>query len=247
MNSFPAIETIGVVILLGWSVLAATDQAHASTYRTSGGSTVVVLTEPARAAGSPGGFYFTQSAHRPWKGAITISQTTAGAGHTFYTGTFQDQAIGPGPTLICTGTIAIRRRNPGISDTITADTTWRITGGKGCPSVGQTVMLSLVEPLPRPNRLGDFNAANANTFRSETNGDGTWPAWRVVAADGALNCRVAPNGPIKRVYSANERIVPELRGINAFVMSNGSAWLQTRHGCYVRANSRYLQPITIPI
>ena len=98
--------------------------------------------------------------------------------------------------------------------------------------------------LPRPNRQGDFTAANANTYLSETNGLVTWLHWRVVSQDGELNCRASPNGTIRRVYRTNrDRITAETRGANAIVLSNGSPWMLTRDRCYVRANSRYIQPI----
>lgn len=97
---------------------------------------------------------------------------------------------------------------------------------------------------PRPNRQGDFTAANANTYLSETNGLVTWLHWRVVSQDGELNCRATPNGTIRRVYRTNrDRITAETRGANAIVLSNGSPWMLTRDRCYVRANSRYIQPI----
>ncbi len=97
--------------------------------------------------------------------------------------------------------------------------------------------------LPRPNRQGDFTAANANTHMSETNGLVTWLNWRVVSQDGELNCRATPNGAIRRVYRTGSRLTAETRGANAIVLSNGSPWMLTRDRCYVRANSRYIQPI----
>jgi len=99
--------------------------------------------------------------------------------------------------------------------------------------------------LPRPNRNGDFNSRNANTFLSETNGMVTWPYWQVVSSDGELNCRQTPNGRIMRVYLNNrDRVRAELRGGNAFVTaSNGSPWMLTRDRCYVRANSQYIKPV----
>lgn len=97
--------------------------------------------------------------------------------------------------------------------------------------------------LPRPNRQGDFTAANANTHMSQTNGLVTWLNWRVVSKDGELNCRATPNGTIRRVYRSGDRLTADTRGANAIVLSNGSPWLLTRDRCYVRANSRYIQPI----
>jgi hypothetical protein len=99
--------------------------------------------------------------------------------------------------------------------------------------------------FPQPNRRGDFNARNANTYLSETNGMVTWPTWQIVSSDGELNCRATPNGRVLKVYFANrDRVQAELRGGNAFTTtSNGSPWMLTRDRCYVRANSRYIQPL----
>jgi hypothetical protein len=240
-------DLVAIALLLCANVLGLPDSALASTYRTSNGGTVVVLREDTNQPASLGGFYFTFIAGREWMGSITDVTRSAGAGHTFYIGTFQDQAIGPGPAKSCKGTIRISRQNPVLSDRVKAQATWQINGGAGCPSVGHTSVLTLVEPLPRPDRHGDFTAANANTFRSETSGDGTWPAWRMVSGDGQLNCRSTPNGPIQKIYTSSDRILAETRGINAITIANGSPWLLTLDSCYVRANSRYLQPISIPI
>lgn len=109
-----------------------------------------------------------------------------------------------------------------------------------------TVALACAEGsfLPRPNGRGDFTPRNANTYQSETNGMVTWPYWRVVSSDGELNCRTSPNGKITKVYlSQRDRLQAETRGANAIIFSNGAPWMLTRDRCYVRANSRYIQPI----
>lgn len=236
----------GVSLLLSAGVLGVSSHAAiASTYRSTSGNTVLVLQETSPLSERNWGYYFTKSAGRSWMGNITITGKDAGAGHTFYTGTFKDQMMGPG-SINCTGTIRIRRQNPGVSDRVTANATWQITGGNGCSQIGQTVNLNLVETLPRPDRKGDFTAANANTWMSQTNGEVTWLAWRVVSADGELNCRMSPNGQIKQVFKTRDRIEAETRGANAFVISNGAPWMLTRKGCYVRANTQYIQPISIP-
>ncbi|MFN6340096.1 MAG: hypothetical protein ACK41W_15410 [Cyanobacteriota bacterium] len=246
----PPTSPLTLAALLAASLVGLFGRAQASTYRSANSNTVLVLAEGRGSPTNPRGFYFTTIAGREWKGLVAINQVSAGAGSVVLVGTFRDVAIGPGPALSCEGNIRIRRTNLGInppSSPITANAVWDITGGRGCPSVGQIAMVSLVEPLPRPDRLGNFNAANSNTFRSETSGDGTWPAWRVVSADGQLNCRATPNGAIKKVYKAKQRVEPELRGVNAFVLSNGSPWLLTTNACYVRANALYLEPISIPL
>ena len=234
-------------ISLTASIGLLSDFAFASTYRTSNGKTTIVLNESANPpTATRSGFYFTESAGRQWMGQVNITSVDAGAGHIYYTGTFQDRTVGAGNPLTCTGNIRISRQSPGVASRVGAQATWQITGGTGCPSVGQTFDLTLQEPLPQPDRQGDFTAANSNTWMSETNGTVTWQAWRVVSPDGQLNCRTAPNGSIKQVYSANTQIQPDTRGGNAFTMSSGSSWMLTRNGCYVRANSRYIQPASVP-
>ncbi|HEY9858306.1 MAG TPA: hypothetical protein V6D16_02290 [Candidatus Obscuribacterales bacterium] len=244
MNQY--LNWAGATVLLSASVVAWSHPAIASTYRNSTDNTVVVLQETRSLSEKPGGYYFTKSAGRSWRGDIAISTKDAGAGQTLYTGTFQDQVMGPGTAMTCTGKIRIARQNPGVSNRIGAKVTWQITGGNGCPQVGQSVTLDLVESLPRPDRNGDFTPTHANRWMSETNGDITWLAWRVVSSDGKLNCRTSPNGSIKQVYTTRDRIEAETRGATGFTFSNGAPWMSTRQGCYVRANAQYLQPISIP-
>lgn len=232
-------------LLLSATFAGLASPSIASTYRSQNEATVLVLNEANSSSSTQSGFYFTKSAGRSWMGDITINQVSAGASHVFYSGRFKDQTLGPGTRLACTGTVQIARQNVGVSDQIAAKATWKVTGGKGCPVVGKTITLDLVEPLPRPDRNGDFTPDNANTWMSATSGSVTWPVWRVVSTDGKLNCRTSPNGSIKKVYTGRDRVMAELRG-NPLTLSGGAWWMLTRQGCYVRSNSQYLQPISIP-
>lgn len=219
--------------------------AAASTYQSSNKKTTIVLEEATQTSNTTRrGFYFTESAGRQWMGDMNITSTSAGAGQTVYSGTFTDRTSGPGTNLTCTGNIRISRQQPGVANRVGAQATWQVTGGSGCPSIGQTFTLSLQESLPRPDRSGNFTAQNANTWMSQTNGTVTWLPWRVVSSDGQLNCRETPNGAIKQVYRANDQILAETRGGNAFTVANGNPWMLTRNGCYVRANSQYIQPVS---
>lgn len=220
--------------------------AFASTYVSNTNATRLVLREK---TSPPSGFYFTTAAGRQWMGNIQINQSSGAAGSMYYTGTFRDRTMGPGPQRTCTGTITIRRHMaPGRGDRMAADATWRVTGGSNCGSVGQTIQLNLLEPLPQPTRTGDYNAQNSNTYESETSGAYTWPQWRVVSRDGELNCRATPNGTIQRVYRSGQNTVQaETRGGNAFRPdASGNPWLLTRDRCYVRANASYIRPISVP-
>ena len=51
---------------------------------------------------------------------------------------------------------------------------------------------------------------------------------------------------LQKLFMSRQRIEPELRGVNAFVIANGSPWLLTTNRYYVRANARYLEPVSIP-
>ena len=217
--------------------------AHATTYVNPNGSTSLVLAEKNSQAG---GFYFTTSGGRQFMGTITVTRREGRPGSYYYYGTFSDRTMGPGSPISCTGDMTIVRRAVGRIATLGAEVTWKVKGGENCPSVGKTFKLSLVEPLPRPDSKGDYTPQNADTWMTETSGNGTWPLWRVTSSDGELNCRQTPNGTIKYVYRAQDTVVPELRQVKAIEFSGGSAWMRTNKNCYVRANSSYIAPVSLP-
>ncbi|MBE9123025.1 hypothetical protein IQ269_20035 [Tychonema sp. LEGE 07199] len=229
----------GVLALMWCGAASATTYINPTTRKTT-----LNLSEKVN---NPNGFYFTKVGNRDFLGNIQITRSEGAAGSYYYNGTFKDSSTGPGRKIICSGDIAIVRRQVGRSGQLGAEVTWKVKGGQNCTSVGQTFKVNLVELLPRSNASGDYTASNANTWLSETSGSVTWPAWRVTSRDGELNCRQTPNGAIKRVYRANrDTISAELRGGNAIAIANGEPWLLTRQGCYVRANSQYLQPVSLP-
>ena len=82
--------------------------------------------------------------------------------------------------------------------------------------------------------------------------------WRVVAAD--LNCRSSArlDSYVKRIYNLDDLLEVEVyRGGSDEVYinpldANGKPWMpvrgvDTEDVCYVRANSRYIQPVTLMI
>ncbi|MEG3860602.1 hypothetical protein [Microcoleus sp. herbarium12] len=218
--------------------------ASATTYINPNGKTTLSLSEK---KDNPSGFYLTKVGDRDFFGNIKITRSDGGLGSYHYNGTFNDRAIGSGRKIVCSGDIAIVRRAIGRSDQLGAEVTWKVKGGENCASVGKTFKVNLVEPLPRPNGSGNYTSSNANTWLTETAGSVTWPGWRVTSRDGELNCRQTPNGAIKQVYRADrDTIAAELRGGNAISVANGEPWLLTRQGCYVRANSQYMQPVSLP-
>ncbi|MEG4804577.1 hypothetical protein QUB63_27585 [Microcoleus sp. ARI1-B5] len=218
--------------------------ASATTYINPTGKTTLNLSEKGN---NPSGFYFTQVGNREFLGNIKITRSEGAVGSYYYNGTFTDNAIGPGRKIVCSGDIAIVGRQIGRSGQLGAEVTWKVKGGQNCASVGKTFKVNLVEPLPRANSSGDYTSSNANTWLSETSGTVTWPAWRVTSRDGELNCRKTPNGAIQQVYRADrDTVAAETRGANAISLANGQPWLLTRQGCYVRANSQYVQPVSLP-
>lgn len=233
--------------VLGASLFSFADPltATATTYSSQSGNTTVVLSEKTE---TPSGYYFTTTRGRDWLGSIYISQVQDGVNSRSYRGTFQDFTLGPDTQRTCEGNISITRRSIPRNAQLQIDVVWQVTAGEACDSIGETYSLNLVEPLPRPDRNGDFAASNANTWQSETAGEATWPLWRVVSSDGELNCRTSPNGAIQSVYDADtEQVRVEGRAVDAIVTDDaGRPWIWTNRGCYVRANSQYVEPVSLP-
>jgi hypothetical protein len=229
------------------------EPAQASSYRSASGSTDLVLTETGANLASEStprtGFYFTKANGKSWMGNIKITRQDAGMGHAWYFGTFQDSTLGPGPRSTCRGDIKLTRTSAGGrgNSLMQMAAQWTITGGDNCPTIGQVMSLTLPESLPKPDRNGNYTAANSNTAMSETSGPYTWPAWFAISADGQLNCRTTPNGVVQSTYATGARIDIATRGGgSAFDTSTGSPWLRTTKGCLVRASSQFLSPVTIP-
>jgi hypothetical protein len=217
--------------------------AYATTYVNPSGSTSLVLAENNSNAG---GFYFTTSGGHFVAGNITVTRRDGTPGSYYYYGTFRDRTMGAGSPISCSGDITIVRRAVGRSATLGAEVTWKVKGGENCPSVGKTVKVSLTEPLPRPDAKGDYTPQNADTWMTETSGNSTWPLWRVTSSDGELNCRQTPNGTIKYVYRAQDPVEIDPRQVKAIEFSGVSPWMRTNKNCYVRANSSYIAPVSLP-
>lgn len=226
------------VMLVGLSVLTIASPSIATTYTSLSGTTTLVLREKTT---SPSGFYFTKFQGQEWMGQIQVNRAGGTMG-SVYTGTFRDSTIGPGQQKTCIGNVKITRRS--IGRNVGAEVTWKVTGGTGCPLVGQTMKDTLEEPLPRPNATGEFT--NISTYMSETNGEVDWPKWRVVSPDGTLNCRETPNGKVQRSYNSGTEIEVDGRAVGALKLTPSGPWLLTRQRCYVRANTRYIEPVSLP-
>ncbi|TYQ25785.1 hypothetical protein [Pseudanabaena sp. UWO310] len=105
------------------------------------------------------------------------------------------------------------------------------------------------------DELGNYykNETPVQSTRNSQNGSGS--LWRVVVADG-LNCRRAASlqSPVLRTYLRDALLEVEVyRGGSDEVLfnavdENGKPWMPVRGKdfsdvCYVRANSRYIQPV----
>ncbi|MBW4441906.1 MAG: hypothetical protein KME10_11845 [Plectolyngbya sp. WJT66-NPBG17] len=211
--------------------------ASAAVYTTKTGQTRFVLTQH---NGKLLAEYVTRIQGRDWVGSANVTGVPVPAsGVSRYQGTFQDFRTGTGSEQTCTGAIEIVDNLPAQLFSVT----WKITGGKSCPALGQTAILNLVDARPRPDGRGDFTPAIVNQWNGGTQSS-TWRGWRVVAADGSLNCRTTPNGAIKVAYKTGDAIsaFSDRSGL-ATTTLNGLPWLKTTDNCFVRANSQFIQPI----
>jgi hypothetical protein len=212
----------------------AAQTAHASNY--SNASTDLNLQERVN---SNRGFYTTTVAGAQWAGSIKITSQQGAAGHYYYKGTFQDSPVGEARVpessrTTCTGDIDLVRTSNGRGPAMTMGVTWKVTGGKKCNTIGKTFKLQLPEALPQADANGDYR--------------NIWSRWRVVAADG-LNCRSQPNGAVVFGYKTGDEIFLDGRLGAEITRSNGASWMATHKPgqfCYVRANSRYIQPVSVP-
>jgi len=239
MTRFPLI--LGFLGLIGISAIVA-QPAHASLYVSDSNATTIYLAE--RNTNQPSR-YNTQVNGKPWSGEITITRREGTPGKYYYYGTFKDEPIASNDKRNCTGKITLAQSYVGRSNVLGLSATWQVTGGNQCPTVGKSYTLSLTESLPRPNAKGDYQDS--------------WSRWRVVSSDGQLNCREKPNGKIVRVLKSNkDEMVLDGRLGNTISSYNGDAWMYVPYigetpyssdryqPCYVRANSRFIEPVSVP-
>ncbi|MGI0491760.1 hypothetical protein ACN4EG_08100 [Alkalinema pantanalense CENA528] len=213
-------------------LVALPAMAFPGVYKTSTGQTRFIFNPPQIE-------YITRIQGRIWMGNAKVSGVPVPeTGIYQWQGTFQDFRTGGGAEQICTGEIRVTQNLPAQS----FSATWKVTGGKACPAIGATTTLSLVDALPRPNARGDFTPEIVNQWNGGTQSS-TWKGWQVVSADGALNCRTSPNGPIKLIYQKGQGIQALIdRSGLAMTMSKGAPWLKTTDNCFVRANAQFIQP-----
>jgi hypothetical protein len=240
-----------ILSILG-SLFALSLPAAASVYEGSG--TRLVLKEPSSTTENATGYdgvYTARAGGHLWLGRVTLGAINHGVGNQWrYDGTFTDAwrtQSSEGQT--CTGNFGVFVSSVGRDNPYkTAAVTWKVTGGSGCPSVGQTFNLTLREALPIADADGNFNNRNAMGWYGGTQNT-TWGSWRTVTS--SLNCRKTPNGEILKTYGQGQTLKAEAdRSGSSFLGANGGGsgtlngapWLKTQDKCYVRANSRYITP-----
>ncbi|EKQ66637.1 hypothetical protein OsccyDRAFT_4425 [Leptolyngbyaceae cyanobacterium JSC-12] len=111
-----------------------------------------------------------------------------------------------------------------------------------------------VADVPAVNAKGDYTTArllgNRGYYRNTH--------WLVVDPSGSLNCRATPNGTVKTKLGTGWVVTASFPGkdADAVVMQQGSPWLRVipqeplgglknQTVCFVRANNRYVAPISI--
>lgn len=110
-----------------------------------------------------------------------------------------------------------------------------------------------VADVPLANRTGDFTTSrvqgNRGYYRSTH--------WLVVDPSRSLNCRATPNGAVTTRLSSGWIVTaafPNSKDGDAIVKGQGGPWLRViatdpnggkLPACLVRANSRYIAPISV--
>jgi hypothetical protein len=186
------------------------------------------------------GNYSTLVQGAQWAGNITITSQQGAMGHYYYKGTFKDSPVSEArmpeeSRTACTGNIELVRSSNGRENAMNMAITWTVTGGKKCTTVGKTFKLNLAEAIPKAIANGDYTQR--------------WSRWTVVSPDGSLNCRKQPNGAILRTYKTNDEIFLDGRLGDTIKRQGNDYWMATYPDgklCYVRANSRYIRPISVP-
>ncbi len=236
-----------------------------SNYASASGSTILRLNHETGAMD-----YQTQVKGQVWAGQVQPLRRLGQNGNRSIGGTFRDvlgrslvePAGGPSAVTFCAGDFVTSQTVENNRYVLQA--TWRVTSGQNCPSQGQSFNLRLMEALPVADRQGDFFFENSKAWYGLDSGQNdfhTWDRWQVVDASGSLNCRAQPNGAVVKTYRRGDRLnaAYDARGVASAILGaenrelnpstidpkrvKGAPWLLTKDRCFVRANSRYVQPL----
>lgn len=222
-------------------ILAAAP-AQASLYRSQSGNTELRIAER---SDNKVGSYSTQISGTQWNGSINIPHSKFTGGHPGgfrYKGTFIDSPVN-NSSIQCTGDLDMNRQAVGRSTQLRMSMNWTVRGGKNCPSVGRSFTMTLLEAIPKADRNGDYTQS--------------WGLWQVTATDGKLNCRATANGKVIHTFKSGDEIFLDGRLGETISPFNGAPWMYVPYlarpytnanykPCYVRANSQYITPLSLP-
>ena len=256
---------LGLAIVTASLVLSPA-VAHAAdwgtNYASSFGSTRLLLKND---GGEAIGDYQTQISGTTWSGQIRTQRILGHNGNRAFYGSFTDRPgnnlFRPSAGVSCTGDfVGIQTVE---ADRYVVQASWKVTGGSQCPTIGQTFSLRLVESLPVADSQGNFTRSNTGTWYGLGSGQNevhTWDRWQAVDANGTLNCRDRPNGQMVRTYRKGDLFASRYdgRGIATAILGannsednpsvtmqvKGDPWMLTQDRCFVRSNSRYIQPLS---
>jgi hypothetical protein len=226
--------------LIGTIALIPIVPAQASLYRSTNGKTEFRITEWNATRVDRPGSYTTRVGNQTWNGSFKVN-VDGGPTNMSYSGTFEDSPAG-NTQIKCTGTIGMVRQSITSIRGMDLAIYWDVTGGNQCPSIGKKFTMKIPEALPVADKRGDYNQS--------------WGRWQVISEDGKLNCRATPNGTVVHILNSGHEIFFDGRFEATITMSNGSPWLYvpylrhpyteaTSKPCYVRANARYVDPLSI--
>jgi hypothetical protein len=248
------------------AVQAGAATARSSNYQSNSGATRFLLINEGEGAAQWRMDYQTTVQGQRWSGEVQAQRVLGRDGNRSIYGTFKDMPgtyINPRePQVFCTGDFVGTQsfRN----DRYFLDVQWSVTGGKGCPTIGQKVNLQLSEAIPVANAAGDFYFENSRVWFGLGTGQNefhTWDRWQVVES-GSLNCRERPNGAIVRKYRQGDHFEAKYdgRGIASAILGadntetnpssmdpntiKGKPWMLTTDKCFVRSNRRHIQPLS---
>jgi hypothetical protein len=242
------------------AVIALPGAAQASFYRTAGGSYLQMREMPAGPSFGQGQYRTGRTAPSGtfynWTGIVTTTLTSTTLNPKIYQGTFTDKAMGADGILRkCNGNVKVTRTHMGVSlGVFLMDMQWTFTGGINCPHGVGSVVSSVQLQEPRPNSIGNYNAAQANLIISASPSV-TWWKWRVQDSTG-LNCRVSPDSATTnaQTFAFGSTIQTNSSGPNVWPGGNdivlnpttGLPWLRVKTtnsaylSCYVRAHSDFI-------
>ena len=204
---------------------------------------------------------------KTWSGEVQPQRVLGHDGNRTIYGTFKDMpgtSVEREANVFCTGDFTAMQSFK--QQRYWLNVSWHSTGGKNCPTIGKTVNLQLAEALPIADAQGDFFFANSrawNGLESGQNDFHIWDRWQVVDASGRLNCRARPQGKVVRTYRKGAQLAAryDSRGVASAILGadnsetspslmdpanlKGAPWLLTQHNCFVRANRRYIEPLSI--